>query len=230
MNDRRPKTSRSRVRPRSKKNKDDPAQQAGAHSDQALEMGGGKQSSRARSLDPPFPSSPSRPPKHVFRFSRRTDLRSIEGFSALYSARKFIDEVLAGEETRWEDDHTLITLDSGIKIHGVSLQDVMEYEFKPAEREWQLPEPYLSQAKSINLGKPVEIKRTAVEALPPSTPRERRTSIKRDVPDGHTTISQLCEELGIDASKARAKLRAANIEKPYAWATKDLEKIKKVIK
>src|SRR3954470_22016876 len=58
----------------------------------------------------------------------------------------------------------------------------------------------------------------------------------RAVPDGHTGLAAICEEMKLKPTVARRKLRAAEVEKPegqHGWywkdGSKDLKKIREIL-
>lgn len=51
-----------------------------------------------------------------------------------------------------------------------------------------------------------------------------------NAPTGTVDLKTLCESLGLDPSKARAKLRKQGVNKPYKWSGSELEDIKKMLK
>lgn len=189
--------------------------------------------SKIKGLEPAFPSSPSRPPRYAVTFERNGRMHSIHTFYATYGAKKFIEAVLDGSEYKWLNDYTIATDEVTIKCEP-NLEEIIEHEYTKAEAEWELPDPYPAEARSIATGIRVRIepKQTTSDTPEPerirSPKRERKPS-----KDGLIDIGTIADELKIEPRQARAQLRKANVEKPasgWAWPEADVPRIKAIIK
>jgi hypothetical protein len=187
----------------------------------------------ALKLRPPFPSAPFK--SAIWGFYIRRDEQqspSFHNFAANYSAKHFLDFMINGKPYKWLNDSTIIT-DSGVEIRceqGPAIEQVIEYDLKGTEREWEIPEPYKSTFYKIRDGKKPsngeqEPTRTAVKEarVKSKTPRANK--------DGLTSLADIANEIGIDPREARRILRTHS-QKPdagWAWPTEEIEAIKNTI-
>ena len=169
-------------------------------------------------LSPPFPAPPARPAAFELQFLRDNTFE-LHNFYSMYAAKHFLDEVIRKKKLKWLSS-TEATLDS-LTIKSDQLEQIIEYEFNPTEKEWELPDPYPLYAERIREGKMK--KRTSSPTPRASSPRTRTPA-----PDGATSLAQLCVELKIDTRQARQILRKHKVPKPYAW--KDTSTIAKLLK
>jgi hypothetical protein len=155
-------------------------------------------------------------------------------FAQPYSARWFIDCVIGQKKFSWKDTRTIICEDGSFKIRSHHLEELLEYELKGKEKQWEPPEPCLSEYKRM-AGVIKGPHRTASNSdelqskeprapRPPSEPR----------PDGLVSIADIATELNIEPRDARKLLRAKNIEKPahgaWAWPKNAVDGIKKLLR
>lgn len=103
-------------------------------------------------LPEPFPASPSRPPKYLLRFLRRGELKSSAPFATAYAAARFLRLVTEDSEYTWKNDNTILVKESEFEVNSDELEEIIEYKLRGKEKEWELPEPYLSHAKEIATG------------------------------------------------------------------------------
>lgn len=188
-------------------------------------------------LKPPFPSAPSRPPYCELKITREDkDMMHVHTFGAPYSAKKMI-EALIGEDDFKEINDQVIKTDRGIKIKSKHLIEVMNHKYTPEEKAWALPIPYprmiqLFRGETYN-------KETSDVPMNPDKPKtapqvkKEKPAPKAPRPDGLITIQNICAELKIDPSRARAVLRSSKTPKPdhgWAWPKKDADAIRKLVK
>lgn len=182
----------------------------------------------------PFPSSPSRPGKYELRITHaERDMFHVHMFYDVFGAKKLID-LLIGDSEYEEINETCIKTDLGIKIKCADLEKIMAHKYSKEEAAWVMPPPYdrmaqLFRGESYKAAKdemPIPKKAVMPTARDPKVPRKPK-------PDGMITIQDLCAELKIDPSKARAHLRSSKTPKPdhgWAWPAKEVDAIRKVLK
>lgn len=197
--------------------------------------------SRIEHLERPFPSAPKVPPKFVIAVTRQSHYNT-EAFVAMYAAHIFVLAVINEREYKWLNEKELKIDDTTIK--GDELEDIIEYKLKPAEREWELPEPYLSRAHFLATG---ERHTPALPANPILTPKQTRAAERvilegksprapaapRADRTGLVSIQDICATLKIEPRIARAALRKLNTPKPdvgWAWSPAEAKKIEALIK
>lgn len=195
---------------------------------------------KSSGLEEPFPSSPMRPPRYGVYVSYRGELMCYVNFYAKYAAKKFIEECLVGNDYEWVDGGRMgggeaIEDSTGLLIEGPGLEEVLEYKLNALEEAWELPLPYVHQAKHIRVKKvPLTIKLEEVGSAPKVIEREAKEPKKARIDkSGLVTIGAIAEELGIDAGEARKILRSKKVEKPeagWAWSEDDAEGIKALLK
>ncbi len=171
------------------------------------------------------PSSPTAPPK--YNLSITTPHGAITGLGSLemYPLAWLYAYLSRNRDVRWVSP-THVVMDD-IHLRSDYLEDIAEYTLKGDEKLWHPQEPYASQWARISSGEVITPK--AKKEREPKKEREARPV--KDKPTGDViTLADLCQELNIEGSKARQKLRAANIAKPYAWAKDEVDAIKKILK
>lgn len=190
-------------------------------------------------LKPAFPSSPSRPPLYSMTVEHRDrEMMHCHSFGAEYSAKKLI-EALIGEDDYEELSDKLIKTDKGIRIKSDDLIKIMNHKFTPEEKSWALPPPFPRMVQLFR-GEKYD-KETSDVPMNPNVktkkPKEKTEKVEKKPsvprPDGLISIQDLCAELKLEPSKARALLRKSNTPKPahgWAWSKKEAEAIKKVLK
>lgn len=195
-------------------------------------------------MDHHFPSSPTRPPKHVvyMRSSDSNAVRAIHGFCTAGITHGFIIEVmkhLPKEKPVWESDTRMRV--GGIAFDCSTLEEVME------STPIQVPYPYTSMAAEAAGGSPIPFSGNEAIAAPSEDAGERRRKRKKDRrSDAETpaerpqrkrtggnsvSANDIAEELGLSGSKVRSILRDANYSKPYQWDNEDdIEKVRQLIR
>lgn len=210
-------------------------------------------------LERPFPSSPAHPPRYCLYCSNEFGRRYVVTFYATYAAKRFID-IVTGGEYKWVHCQK-IESPNGVVIASttepnpkpsqhrvVDLEEIIEHEYSAAEEAWDIPEPYATQwpmfpalgtpeaddgrthgrlaVSGAASGRFEPAERPKPPAKPPREPRPQRVA-------GNVTVGAIASQLGIEATKARAALRAAKEAKPpqgWEWPNGDVERIKAVIK
>jgi hypothetical protein len=155
-------------------------------------------------------------------------------FAQAYSARWFIDCVIGKKKFSWKDTRTIVAEDESFKMRSPHLEELLEYEPKGKEKQWEPPEPMLTEYKRMagivkgphrTASNPVELQ--SKEPRVPRVPTEPR-------PDGLVSIADIATELNIEPRDARKLLRAKNIEKPahgaWAWPKNAVDGIKKLLR
>ena len=156
-------------------------------------------------------------------------------FAQEYSARWFIDCIVGKKKITWKDTRTIVTEGETYKIRSPHLEELMEYEYKGKEKQWEPPEPWLSEYKRF-AGLIVGPRRTASNShelqSEPKAPRVAKPTEPR--PDGLVSIGDIAEELGLEPRDARKLLREKKIEKPahgaWAWPKNAVDGIKKLLR
>jgi hypothetical protein len=186
-------------------------------------------------------------------------------FNDAFSAKKFIEEATEGYDIKWISPTELRVRDwfniRTDKLSKLTLEDVMEYEYKKGEKDYKLNIPYSGYARYIHgyhWGSHPDVNQhaRAANGLKPlseedrikmgGTPRpeqpsgavtERKRPEQERKPraskDGMIQLADVCKELGIEPSHARAALRDAKVPKPeggWVWKSKeDVPDIKKLV-
>jgi hypothetical protein len=95
----------------------------------------------------PFPSPPARPPKWTFKVKVENREANVP-FLVAYVAQAYLREACGELKTV-----TSSYASNGLAdVYGVGLKGVLSTQLTDEEREWQLPEPYLSEARWIRTG------------------------------------------------------------------------------
>jgi hypothetical protein len=170
------------------------------------------------------PSSPTSPPKYNINITTQHGAITGLGSLELYPLSWLFTYLSNDREVRWvSSTHVML---GDISVHSEHLEDIAEYTLKGDEKLWHPQEPYASQWARIASGQAITVKREPKKEREPKVERPSKEKPTGDV----ITLADLCSELGIDGSKARQKLRAKNIAKPYAWNKDEAEAIKKILK
>lgn len=187
-----------------------------------------------KKLDPPFPSPPQRPPKYSIYFHQGNSLKYVGTFAAKYSAKKFLNVVVGDNDIRWNNSNQFTSTEVTVKCEGY-LEDLMEYELKPAEEQWELPEPFASEARYLNTGRhapkvaPSPPPHPNEKVSPPKEGTNRRAQVSRD---GLIPLATICAEIKVDPREARQILRKS-MDKPtagWAFSPDEAKKIKGLLK
>lgn len=189
-------------------------------------------------LPEPFPAAPYRVGKHCL-YINKGERMMVQIFAADYSARKFLDILLADDELGLTKDifgnPNTIQTSSGISVRCHDIQRLIDYEYSASEAEWELPEPYLSQAlrfRSDSYHRPQPKVVSDNTDKPARVPREKKEKSPRPARDGLISIADIAEELKMEPREARGILRKAKIEKPdagWAWSKNEVDTIKKLL-
>lgn len=178
-------------------------------------------------LAPAFPSAPTRIGAFVLYIKRDGQFVSAQNFCAEYSAQKFLDLLIEGEEIKLETD-TLIKAGK-LTIKCSQLKKIRDHELTATEAEWELPVPFPNTAMRIKLGETFEPPEPPPLSEPSSPSPKSKTPKKERKPrtsrDGLISIAQIAEEMSITSREARGILRKREFPKPEAgWAwTEGLE-------
>lgn len=192
-----------------------------------------------KGLKEPFPAAPRRPSTHGFRFYRDNQLIAFHNFSAVYSAKRFLDEVIDGNPYKWSaDDEIEVHGPINITIRAERLTDMEEaltHTDNHLEKQWSLPIPYSQFARAIRRAtathepakpEPAPAPKPAIERRPKPAPKRKQAS------DGVMTIGNIADELGISPRLARGILRD-HMDKPadgWQWPADQTAPIVKLIK
>lgn len=183
-------------------------------------------------MDQPFPSSPHRPPRYTIKFTRQGS-HITEAFYATYAAFHYINAVVGDKKTKWLNDHTLVaTGDNDISVTiecEPNLDQIMEFKPSPKEREWLLPEPFLSRAHFLSTGEtrtliPKKQQRGILAdddrgvSSRGKKDRERAAPTKREHQAGHVTIADVAAEAALLPRDARAILRKYSTKPEGGWS------------
>lgn len=189
----------------------------------------------------PFPSAPSRPAKYEVRITQaERDMMHVHMFAECFAAKKLVD-ALIGDDEYTDINETCIKTELGVKIKCPQLQEVLAHKYTKQELEWALPLPYPRMVQMFR-GEPYN-KHTSDSPLNPHIPKKAVMPTRVDKPadrkpraakpDGMVTIQDICAELKLEPSKARAILRNAKTPKPdhgWAWPPKEADAIRKLLK
>lgn len=183
-------------------------------------------------LDPPYPAAPSRLARHELKFEREGKLIAVTGFYAVYAARKFLEECIGKKKVKWVSS-TEIKHDN-FTVKSPTLETILEHEYTPAEEEWVLDVPYLSQAQAIHSGKAKVITVSKERHADGDKKRPMTRPPREPKPDGLITLAQLCKEMKIDSGDARVLLRKKSTKPDHgtwAWPPgKELDNNRKLLK
>jgi hypothetical protein len=191
-------------------------------------------------LQPAFTSCPQRPPNHVFYCHNEHGRKLVVTFYADYAARKFID-LIVGDDYKFIDRATILG-SNGVRVSvttnpspgaNETIDDVIEYEPRGAERDWEMPEPNATQYATFAM------KRPAAENDEPQRKRMTRDGSvatparAQRIASGGVSIGTIADDMGITASDARAALRKAKMPKPaggWVFSNDDVDNVRNTIK
>lgn len=176
------------------------------------------------------------PSRYGFYCWRKDGAFCFHNFHATYAAKKFIDMIIQDNDFKWVNSQTIIT-DSGYKIRAeyhCSLEDVIEYEYKGKEKDFEFPVPYAGMFARF-AGDPSSSSSTHTDTPKREREREPRTprAPSEPRPDGLVPLADIVQELNMDPREARQILRKSDIDKPsygWAWPQNEVDKVKKVLK
>ena len=188
----------------------------------------------------PFPSAPSKPGKYSVKIIQaEKDMLHVHAFTMPFAAKKLIEALIGDDDYKEINDHVIKT-DRGIKIKCEFLIEVMNHKYTKEEKEWSLPVPYprmvqLFRGEQYNKDTsdvPMNPDKPAPQVKP--TRKEKPAPVPRKPkPDGLVTIQDICAEMKLEPSKARAHLRSSKTPKPdhgWAWPAKEADAIRKLLR
>jgi hypothetical protein len=175
-------------------------------------------------------------------------------FARSFSAKKFLDLVIADSDTAWLNDNTLAINKGWLHISTDpqsthTLEQLMEYEYKKAEKEWQhdaVWTEYAERIRSFHIGRHPDVNNPirAAKGLPPATDEEvvargkkpaeggriareeKKQPKAKPSREGVTTLQAVCAALKIEPKEARTALRKAAIPKPAGgWQWSDAQAV-----
>lgn len=209
----------------------------------------------AGGLANPWPSPPSRLPTHYIRIEcegRKFDTT----FSAAYAAWHFLDAIVGDGDFKWLS-HERISTSEGVIVYSPELEEIVEYDPTPEEEAWEIPPIYKWQCFYVATGRKLKRKSTldsqssspqsahsrpgSPSPHPPDGERRGTTAsggptagggneARRNSGDGTISISEICERIGMEPSRARRILRAradlAHLPKGrWSWDARDVDAI-----
>jgi hypothetical protein len=188
----------------------------------------------AEGLPNPHPSSPLRLPTHYIGITCGKRYHS-ETFSAAYAARAFVDHVVGDQTYKWLS-HTKIRTEEGVIVDSPQLEDIIEHDLTPAEKEWSISDEDKRTIFYVATGRRLRIRpfndKKMYDSVAEPIKQER---IRKESPDGLVSIADICARIGMDPSKARRALRASTqlahqAKGRWAWPESEVDAIIKIIK
>ena len=190
-------------------------------------------------LAPPYGSAPYKPNKH-FIYIRKGENKLNVGFAANYSAKKFLDLVIADDTVHRTrgitgDEDTLVT-STDIVIRCETLDEILNHQLTATEREWGLPDQgnggTMPQAYRIRSSteRVVREEPSSDEVRKPK--KEKVECQPKPSKDGLISIAEIAAELKMEARDCRAILRQQKVEKPaagWAWSKIEVDEIKTLL-
>lgn len=195
---------------------------------------------RVGSIERPFSSCPTIPPKYGFYVYNAHGHFIYQSFVGIYAAKRFIEVVTEHTTYKWINCATILA-ENGVKITTTTqpdpkpsdfkhfdLEEVVEHEYTDEEEAWEIPEPYASLWQKFPRSVPVEQR-------PEEERRERREQrpARPQRNEDFISVTMVAQEMNIEPGKARQALRKSGETKPpqgWEWAPTDIERIKAVIK
>ncbi len=170
----------------------------------------------------PTVSSPTRPPKaHLFFITEDVAMES-HAYAELFVAKYWVNALIKNHEYKWITDDIIEIQGKRrtFRIKGPNLEDVMEYTFSKAEKDYRPEWCFQAQINKL-MEWDRDINTTYVPAEPSTQPepkpeptRPRRAQKRKASDNGNITVAQMADELDISAGKARTALRKAKEPKP----------------
>lgn len=202
-----------------------------------------------KTLPPPFPSSPQRPPRFGLYLKVDGELSSYRNFCEAYAIKHFLLELFEGRDVDFSDKFTMVTVDEALPVieastrgygdpHG--LKPVWDYKMSTAEQAWTLPLPYSYNIIALRTGQNIltqdpkpEPKTPSSRSQDPKPKKQRvtRTSKKRPSRDGLLTLADIISNYKINdmtPADARKILRLSKTPKPdagWAWPEDEVQSI-----
>jgi hypothetical protein len=188
----------------------------------------------------PFASSPAKPPKCSLRFEwPDLDKMQIRTFRGLWGAKLLYDYLTEFKAVRWLTQNKLVVNETGMVITSPELEQIVEYELKKDEQQYQWTEPFLSEITAFKNRTTVKSSRGNDRQLPDSekrkerSPREKKERVSRPSKEGLVSIGDIAQQLEIEPRIARGILRDSKTPKPdagWAWPKNEVDGIKAIIK
>lgn len=132
------------------------------------------------------------------------------GFCEAYAARAYLTEALG---TDLEVVTGKLANNEIGSVTGDGVREIFETNLTREERDWQLPMPYLGEARWLRTGVPWKSDRPPVVSSDP----------------GLVTLRQLTRGTSIPFNRARRMLRIAGI-RGMSWRGDELENVRKLLK
>lgn len=180
--------------------------------------------SRKRERVEVYPSSPRLPPEVNIIAKSPGGVFNNWAFAGLFGARKMVEFLIADRTVKWVDENTILINDEVTVTTDKTpdgLSDIMEHEFSPAERAWELPAAYMRQAFHVFVEKPKPTGEEYWQNLPEPKKREpkearepKEKKPKKERPSGLVDLPTMLSDTDIDPKEARMALRAMKAEKP----------------
>lgn len=180
----------------------------------------------AKGLPPPTGSPPGKPGKYAFYITRHGDDDTqciVLIYASAYASRKMLDELLQDDGYVWDDECT-IRSETGIIVSTRWWPDRMkravDHELTLQEMAWSFKDSLPDDYRAVRrFREGPELPRT-LEELPEKRTRSGRapSAPRADAPRGYVHVSDVAEQMGIDAKLARRGLRKLFESKPaYGW-------------
>lgn len=94
---------------------------------------------RPTELDPPFPSSPSLPPRYVlYCYNFELDRTWITNTYGLYAAHKIVDLLSEGQQVMVQSATLIVA--GHIRVSSYELPEILSHKYTDIESRWQLPD------------------------------------------------------------------------------------------
>jgi hypothetical protein len=195
-------------------------------------------------LSHPYPSSPRRLPTHYVSITCGKRYHS-ETFSAAYAARAFVDHVVGDQAYKWLS-HTKIRTEEDVIVESPQLEDIIEHDLTPAEKEWSISDEDKRTIFYVVTGRRLRIRPFNDKKMYESVADPKRVvqtirdnpmgpSFAISKPNGLVSIGDICARIGMDPSKARRTLRASTqlahqARGRWAWPDSEVDAIIKILK
>jgi hypothetical protein len=188
-------------------------------------------------LPHPYPSSPRRLPTHFIGITCGKRYHS-ETFSAAYAARAFVDHVVGDQAYKWLS-HTKIRTEEDVIVESPQLEDIIEHDLTPAEKEWSISDEDKRTIFYVVTGRRLRIRpfndKKMYDSVAEPIKAIQQERIRKESPNGLVSIADICARIGMDPTKARRALRASTqlahqAKGRWAWPESEVDAIIKIIK
>lgn len=164
----------------------------------------------------PMPASPINPPILNVWFTSADGRKANLGFAALHGARKAVDFAIRDQKPHWIDDNTIkvgsVTISTDSAPDGLS--QILEHDFTPRERAWELPRAYMQRIHSAFIEQaPIDDYLEQPDRPATKTPKPEKAP-KPVKPTGLIDLPTLLADTDIEPKEARNALRKLGIDKP----------------